>query len=79
MAKKKITVNDVLDLMDDNHEIVCMFTAYGVYCGDTQRDGMKTVEDCKKSMNITCKTAMVIDIHYDETASVIVICGEIVH
>lgn len=79
MAKKKITIKDVLDLMADNHEVVCMFTAYGVYYGDTQRDGMKTVEDCKKSMNINCKTAMVTDIHHDKTANVIVICGEIVH
>lgn len=80
MAKKKqILISDILNLMSDNHEVVCLLYAYGIYYADTQRDGMKTVAECKDQMNYDCLHALVTRIKFDDHAKKIVIEGEIVH
>lgn len=83
MAKKKqILVQDILNIMDDTDKVCVILYAYGMYYGDTQRDGMVTVKDCKDQMNHNCINALVTRIRTnderDEEAHV-VIQAEIVH
>lgn len=79
MTKKKILVKDVLNLMEDNNKVTCIMYAYGVYYGDTQRDGMITVKDCKEQMNRACINALVTRIRTDENREDVIIQAEIVH
>lgn len=77
MKKKKILVSDILNIMDDTDKVCVILYAYGVYYGDTQRDGMITVKDCKDEMNYDCIHALVTRIRNENDH--VVIHGEIVH
>lgn len=85
MKKKKILVSDILNIMDDTDKVCVMLYAYGVYYGDTQRDGMDTVKDCKDQMNHHCINALVTRIRCERTGTDVfaethvVIQAEIVH
>lgn len=80
MAKKKqVLVKDVLELMESTDKVTCIMYAYGVYYGDTQRDGMSTVKDCKEQMNHHCLNALVTRIRTDENREDVIIQAEIVH
>jgi len=83
MAKKKpILVSDILDIMNETDKVCVMLYAYGVYYGDTQRDGMQTVKDCKDEMNYDCIHALVTRIRTNDERddhAHVVIQAEIVH
>lgn len=78
MKKKKLLVKDALNLMEDSDNVCVMLYAYGVYYGDTIRDNMHTVADCKKEMNFDCINALVTRIRVNEKGF-ITIQAEIVH
>ena len=83
--QKQILVQDILNIMDDSDNVCVMLYAYGVYYGDTQRDGMNTVAECKDQMNYDCIHALVTRIRCERVGSDIfaethvVIHAEIVH
>lgn len=78
MAKKKqILVSDILDMMNETDKVCVILYAYGVYYGDTQRDGMQTVAECKDQMNYDCIHALVTRIRTENDH--VVIQAEIVH
>lgn len=78
MAKKKqILVSDILDMMNETDKVCVMLYAYGVYYGDTVRDGMHTVAECKDQMNYDCIHALTTRIRTENDH--VVIQGEIVH
>jgi hypothetical protein len=80
MAKKKqILVQDILNIMNDSDKVCVILYAYGMYYGDTQRDGMDTVNDCKDQMNYDCIHALVTRIRTDDHREGVVIHAEIVH
>jgi len=62
MAKKKITVKDVLELLNKDTKVCVMLTAYGVAYGNTYKDGMRTAADCLDKMNYNCINARVFEI-----------------
>ncbi len=75
--KKELLVDDVLEKMPDSARVVCVFYAFGIYYGDTQRDSMNTVKQCKENMNYDCKKALITKIEASQDA--VHICAEIVH
>lgn len=77
--KKKFLVSDILNVMDETDKVTVILYAYGVYYGDTQRDGMDTVQDCKDQMNHHCINALVTRIRTDEHREGVIIQAEIVH
>lgn len=81
MAKKKqILVSDILNLMNDADKVCVILYAYGIYYGDTHRDEMFTVEQCKAEMNHNCINALVTRIRTDEQLlNCTIIQAEIVH
>ena len=60
---KKITVKDVLNLIDENTPVCVTLYAYGVYYGNTASDGMRSAKDCKEQMNTSCLNALVGEIN----------------
>ena len=86
MKKKKVmVVKDVLEMMDQKDNVNCILYAYGIPYGSTDRDGMKTVEDCLNNMNYDCLHAQVTRIAAAnerttaDAKAYVVILGEIVH
>lgn len=86
MAKKKILVSDILDLLDDGTKINCSFTAYGVSYADSWNDGMRTVADCKDRLRHECLNAHLTGVGYSVTSDpsvstgiITCIYGELVH
>lgn len=78
--KKKLLVSDILNIMDDADKVCVILYAYGVYYGDTERDDMHTVAECKDQMNYDCKNALVTRIRTDQHLNDhVVIQAEIVH
>lgn len=75
--QKKILVQDILNMMDDSDKVCVILYAYGIYYGDTERDGMNTVTDCKSQMNYDCIHALVTRIKTGNDQ--VVIQAEIVH
>lgn len=64
---KKLTVKDILAVMDDKQEVNCHFTAYGITYANSWDDGLKTVAECKDGMNYDCINALVTGIRHTET------------
>ena len=64
---KKLIVSDILNIMEDEEEVNCNFTAYGVHYASSWNDGMRTVADCKDRMNYNCIHALVTGIRHVET------------
>jgi len=77
MAKKKILVKDILDLMEGTEEIMIQFSAYGVGYANSTRDGMETVADCKALLRYDCLNAKVLSVR--SFNGVLVVSAEIVH
>lgn len=75
--QKQILVQDILNIMNDSDKVCVMLYAYGVYYGDTKRDGMNTVAECKDQMNYDCIHALVTRIRTENDH--VVIQAEIVH
>lgn len=75
--QKKILVQDILNIMDDSDKVCVILYAYGIYYGDTERDGMNTVAECKDQMNYDCIRALVTRIKTEQDH--VVIQAEIVH
>ena len=66
-------------MMDDTDKVCVMLYAYGVYYGDTHRDGMHTVSECKDQMNYDCIHALVTRISTNQHCEGVIIQAEIVH
>lgn len=64
-------------MMDETDKVCVMIYAYGIYYGDTLRDEMHTVKDCKDQMNLNCINAQVTRIRSEHDH--VVIQAEIVH
>ena len=86
MAKKakKIMVEDILNLMQDDEKVVVHIFAYGIHAADTYRDGMRTAKDCRENMNYDCLRAQVGRISRDSiiddpSNQFVSIAAEVVH
>ena len=68
MAKRvrKILVEDILNLMQDDEKVVVHIFAYGIHATDTYSDGMRTAKDCRERMNRQCLRALVGRVFMDE-------------
>jgi len=76
---KKLLVKDILDIMDSDQVVNCVFYAYGVYYASSLDDGMQTPADCKKGLRYDCLNALVKKINPSQDGSRQVIHAEIVH
>lgn len=59
MAKKKITVKNILELMEKDDAVIVRIYAYGIPYADTWKDGMEDVESCLDRMRRDCLNAKV--------------------
>jgi len=50
MARKKILVKDILNLIDGNEEVNVQLFAYGIISSQSSTNGMKTVNDIREKM-----------------------------
>lgn len=81
MAKKKILVKDILNLLNDEQEACVVLYAYGMHYGSTHRDGMKTVAEIKEKLMYDGMNALVcrIDDDFNDKTKMLMIRAEIVH
>ena len=62
MKAKRITVKNLLNIMEDETKVVIDLFAYGIYYARTENDGMVTVADCKSKLRIEGMNAAVTNI-----------------
>lgn len=59
MAKKKITVKNILELMEKDDMVIVHIYAYGTTYATTWEEGIEDVEDCINRMRTDCLNAKV--------------------
>ena len=62
MKVKKITVKNLLNIMEDETKVTIALFAYGIPYARTDNDGMVTVGDCKSRLRIEGMNAVVTNI-----------------
>lgn len=70
MAKKKITVKDVLSMMPEDQKVIVEFFAYGMHYADNCRDNLPRVKDCLEHFRtdlLNAKVSTIMESYPDNT------------
>ena len=66
--KKKITVENILSIMDGEQAVIVDVYAYGISYANSWRDGFRTVDDCLNGIRKDILLATVCDVRATQDA-----------
>lgn len=76
MAKRRVIVKDILNLIPDDKEVLIQFFAYGIHYAFSEDSG-KTCRQLKENMNFDCLHAVVTVITSKNDA--VLLSAELIH